>query len=133
MSRGLIAVLALCAAPVAAHEATDAVGNPMGWHYSLKCCSERDCVPVPFGAVQAGAEGWYVRLRADQHPMLSEDFEAVVPFGDERLHDSGDSGDHVCIAPPPEPFSFGLGVSPTVTPGPQEPRLLCIYLGPRGG
>ena len=81
----VLCILALMALPVFAH----------AW-YSTACCSGKDCARVPALSVTAGPDGWHVRIRPGEHPMVTRGvLDAVVPY-DEALP-SQDDGFHACV------------------------------------
>lgn len=53
--------------------------------YSNNCCHDRDCAPLPDGAVEATSAGW----------RLIETGE-IVPYGGAKERDSQDSHFHLC-------------------------------------
>ena len=57
--------------------------------YSIVCCTEQDCRPLPPDAVKATAGGWYVSPTGE-----------TIPYGDKREHQSEDSDFHGCFYPP---------------------------------
>jgi len=91
MIRALLA-LALSATQAAAHE-----------FYSPMCCSDRDCAPLPVGAVKPVADGWQL---IDGR---------TVPYGDKRVQFSPDGRFHGC---------FRLGDP--------KAELLCLYVPSSG-
>jgi hypothetical protein len=72
--------------------------------YDPACCSVNDCAPIPTMAVTAGPDGWHVRLKPGEHPMVTRGpIEAVVPY-DEALP-SQDGGFHACVRDQSSPSS----------------------------
>jgi len=79
MTRTAAAIAALfLATPAAAHE----------W-YDPRCCDERDCAPLPDGALREADGGWYVTAPdgtvhhvpyGQQHPMLPPDGQPHACF-----------------------------------------------------
>jgi hypothetical protein len=63
--------------PARAHEA------PSGQSYSFSCCSDKDCAPLPEGAVQTVPGGYSVEGE-------------FIANNDERLRPSTDGGYHIC-------------------------------------
>ena len=54
--------------------------------YDWQCCSNRDCAPLPDGAVHATADGWRI-IRIG----------LTVPYTDKRIRDSPDGRFHACF------------------------------------
>ena len=81
----VLSILALATLPLFAHS----------W-YDPACCGGNDCAPIPAITVTAGPDGWHVRLRPGDHPMVTRGVvDAVVPY-DEALP-SQDGAFHACV------------------------------------
>lgn len=80
----LALIAALMSAPALAHD----------W-YDAMCCSSRDCAPIP--DPEWTPDGWRVRLMPGQHPMVTEQLDAIVPF--DAVRPSQDGGYHACVVP----------------------------------
>lgn len=90
----LLALLCFAYQLAAAHEA------PSGWAYSDRCCSSRDCAPVPTEAVREAPGGYTVLIQPHEHPMLrgaEVPARAFFPHGDDRIQPSGDQQRHACV------------------------------------
>jgi hypothetical protein len=57
------------------------------WLYEPQCCSDRDCRPLPNGAVRLVREGWLIVATG-----------LVIPFNDRKIHASPDGRFHGCWA-----------------------------------
>lgn len=108
---GLFLVGAMFAATVEAeaHEA------PAGWSYSTQCCSNQDCAQIADVTVTITAEGYEVALAPGDHPMVVAPRVYVIPFGDERIRDSGDKHFHACIGVTAPQYQY------------EQQRLICLY------
>ena len=85
----LLALMVLLAAtmPSAAHS----------W-YDQKCCSGRDCSPVPDDAIKAESGGYRLHLGPGDHPLIgNRTIDVLIPYGDTRIHVSQDDRQHACI------------------------------------
>lgn len=54
--------------------------------YSYECCSDKDCFPLPEGAVEATPDGWLIKAS-----------NVSVPFDDKRIKHSPDGRFHGCF------------------------------------
>lgn len=94
---GGVAGLTVIAAAISAIFLVVVIANK-AWGYSWydpACCSTNDCAPIPALSVTAGPDGWHVRLKPGEHPMVTRGpIEAFVPY-DEALP-SQDGGFHAC-------------------------------------
>lgn len=80
-----LCILALAALPLFAHS----------W-YDPACCGGNDCAPITALAVTAGPDGWHVRLKEGEHPMVTNGpIDAIVPYGKELR--SQDGNFHACV------------------------------------
>lgn len=97
--RAFVLLAILLAAPSAgrAHEA------PSGQAYSLECCSNKDCAPLPDGAVRIVPGGYQVE-------------DEFVAQNDERIRPSTDGAYHTCRF---HPLHAGT-------------RIRCFYVPPSG-
>lgn len=83
----LAGALALLAAGACAHE----------W-YDAWCCNDRDCAPVPDGAVRAVKGGYRYRLCPGDHPgVTGECLSGFLRHSEARPSEDGRF--HVCIYP----------------------------------
>lgn len=55
--------------------------------YSIICCSNKDCAPVPDGTIKASAMGWVV-------PGYG-----TIPFNSSKIQESPDGHFHMCVLP----------------------------------
>lgn len=105
----IMGLIALATMPAFAHS----------W-YSSACCSDQDCAPVPSITVTAGRDGWRVRLRPGDHPIVTgTPIDATVPY-DEALP-SEDGAFHACVRDQSNARSALL-----------EP-IICLYVPNLGG
>lgn len=89
MTRNVIVALVLLATPASAHD----------W-YSLACCHEQDCAPIPLGAVSHRGSDVIVTLEAGDHPMInSGSFSQKLSGDDPKIKQSQDGDYHACILP----------------------------------
>jgi len=65
--------------------------------YDPVCCSERDCAPIPYEAVEITDEGYLVTLHAGEHLMVSSTVVHVVAYAD--VLKSKDGEYHACLFP----------------------------------
>jgi len=82
----LAAMVAVSAAPVAAHE----------W-YDPSCCSGQDCAPVEASAIKAEDGNWHVSLDPGSHPLVTKPMSWVVPFDAPKVRESQDDKFHACV------------------------------------
>jgi hypothetical protein len=54
--------------------------------YTLDCCSDKDCGPLPNAAVEATSLGWHVRSN-----------NWTVPYADKKIRQSPDGRFHGCF------------------------------------
>lgn len=72
--------------------------------YEYSCCHDKDCRPVPDGAITEGPNGYVVKATGE-----------VIPYTDKRVRQSPDQNFHWCSV-------AGL----------PDSRTLCIYAPGRG-
>ena len=102
-------ILGLMALPLFAH----------GW-YDPDCCGGQDCAPIPSLSVTAGPDGWHVRLKPGEHPMVTRGpIDAVVPYDEARP--SRDGHFHACVRDQSSPSAVMA-----------EP-VICLYVPDPGG
>jgi hypothetical protein len=65
--------------------------------YDPVCCSERDCAPIPYEAVEITDDGYLVTLRAGDHLMVSSTVVHVVAYADVLKSQDGEY--HACLFP----------------------------------
>lgn len=65
--------------------------------YNPVCCSDRDCAPVPFEAVEITDDGYRVTLHAGDHVMVSSTVVHLVAYPD--VLKSRDGNYHACLFP----------------------------------
>lgn len=66
--------------------------------YDPFCCNDKDCQPVPDGAVTiVPGQGYRIVLDRLDHPMVTKPFDKIIPFSAARI--SGDDRDHMCVYP----------------------------------
>lgn len=105
-----IGIAAMVGVMITAANAHDA---PMGWSYSVACCSGYDCDELPEGTVRETPNGYEITLQPGQHPMVTDKpFHAVVPYDSKKLRDAPDGRYHACIL--------------------RTGTLVCLYVGSRG-
>lgn len=79
--------------------------------YEYRCCSDKDCGPVPFSSVKVTPEGYLVLFPTGR--------KELIPFGDTRIRDT----------PPEDPLQqYHL----CTVAGRMDGMILCIYV-PQGG
>lgn len=88
-----MAVLSFLFGRAKAHQA------PSGWEYDPSCCSNKDCAPLPPGAVQVTPTGYVVTVRPQDNNQLIETKVYQIPFRTTGLRISGDELYHICISP----------------------------------
>jgi hypothetical protein len=72
--------------------------------YPARCCWSPqtapagrlgDCDHIPSEAVREGQGGYYVTLRAGEHPMVTETISVVVPYRSAQVSQDGEY--HICF------------------------------------
>ncbi|WP_127524055.1 hypothetical protein [Mesorhizobium sp. Z1-4] len=95
------------------HEATSIQHEPLGWKYPASCCSDKDCAPLPPGAIKAGPSGYEVTILPGQHPFVKDEpFREVVPYSSPKIRNTPDGTEHGCLSP--------------------QARLICLMVGSKG-
>lgn len=80
-------------APAYAHQAPSGL-----WTYDPVCCSNKDCAPIPAGAVSVvPGVGYRIRLNPGEHAMVTSPIEHIVRF--QSALPSGDNEWHACLFP----------------------------------
>ncbi len=95
--------------------AADAHDASTGWAYSTACCSNQDCAQIEDVTVTVTAEGYEVALAPGDHPMVVAPRVYLIPFGDDRIRDSGDHHYHACIGVTAPQFQY------------EQQRMICFY------
>ena len=104
----VLSILALAAMPLFAHS----------W-YDPACCGGNDCAPIPSIAVTAGADGWHVRLRPGDHPMVTRDVvDVIVPY--REALPSQDGAFHACVRDQSSPSNV------------MSDPIICLYIPDMG-
>jgi hypothetical protein len=98
---------------------------PSGWEYDKGCCSNKDCAPLPPGAVQITPGGYVVTVTPQDNNQLIETKVYEIPFRTTGLRISGDQLYHICLNKQYETMTNeGEGLS--------GGSWLCLYVPPSG-